>query len=928
MPLTFFFESSRRGSSQQEGRVEEAKVFGYLNAVKPMFARQPYIEKDVDANDVNERLAIRVYTNPTILAEKLEKYVFKTTSVFTFGDELVANAKLTVPSALPNWGYYVHTPPPQTPSTEDVLKFFSEFLQGATPATTLGDYTKLTKPEHLKEPFKVSDELLKIVSLVNIVASVWFWNADGGVDIIARVRSMNKREKNKEYAVILSVRRNYGGSNGFGITTFCSCPLGEKEAVVCKHVMTVLSGAVKVILPALDFLYTKQNSSKPVPLSLHGEYVRYWENKVGKLVSELRAKPVEFTAGFVYYLTKFMLANNLISKATGIPEEKKKELEDEVFKSIREEDGKFRKTVDLFDRVEVVEVLTPAGDTLKKIVWSDWADKLRDQVRGLLDYLTEAFGSIPRGANEEQGERRWGEWPLMLAYATIMSSDRTKPPVVLHVVGEIGTFKTFGAKQLENVIDIPVLEFTYRGAYVLEKYMNFISLLSGEFGVPESKLARNVGGIIARLASYPNALTVSLSAPYLYSLALRKYGSVDKVEDFVKKAVNLGFQVQVKHEPPKVHTVDMLELPNIESQRQKYTVDQRLGGIISVSEVFDNHILVVDEGSRNPAALELLLTKMSTTSILENLRIIVVTDNIEPFQRMASDPRYDALRDRTILAMSSALISSSVVEQSRGKQPSVKFDWVKLLALQKFIESIPVPEGIRFLASAVKFALSSKFALLPVETKSGDKMKVIVPASRDERYPVDYDLFGDLKVKFKFVAGGRFEEHTLNIAKFFAFLNGRDYVTLEDFKNALMYTVKSRLVIEDADTYTEYKMKVWEIVSRAMWIVDSMSESLERMAYIAKLMKRGDKDELSETLEEVIASVSSKRELAPALLAVVEAVITNHQVDKNALPDIAKLTVASLMLAKGDLEGCKRYSEEVEVLTRAHKMIISPESTG
>jgi len=51
-------------------------------------------------------------------------------------------------------------------------------------------------------------------------------------------------------------------------------------------------------------------------------------------------------------------------------------------------------------------------------------------------------------------------------------------------------------------------------------------------------------------------------------------------------------------------------------------------------------------------------------------------------------------------------------------------------------------------------------------------------------------------------------------------------------------------------------------------------------------------------------------------------------VDKNALPDIAKLTVASLMLAKGDLEGCKRYSEEVEVLTRAHKMIISPESTG
>ena len=924
MPLTFFFESSRRGSSQQ-GRVEEAKVFGYLNAVKPMFARQPYIEKDVDANDVNERLAIRVYTNPTILAEKLEKYVFKTTSVFTFGDELVANAKLTVPSALPNWGYYVHTPPPQTPSTEDVLKFFSEFLQGATPATTLGDYTKLTKPEHLKEPFKVSDELLKIVSLDNIVASVWSWNADGGVDIIARVRSMNKRDKNKKYAVILSVRRNYGGPNGFGITTFCSCPLGEKEAVVCKHVMTVLSGSVGVILPALDFLHTKQNSSKPVPLSLHGEYSRFWENKLSRYVSELKAKPVEFSAGFVYYFTKFMLANNMISKATGIPEEKKKELVDEVFNPYPEASDKFMKTVDMLDRVEVAEVLTPAGDTLKKIVWSDWAKKLQAQVHGLLDYLTEAFGSVPRGSNEGQGERKWGEWPLMLAYATIMSSDRTKPPVVLHVVGEIGTFKTFGAKQLENIIDIPVLEFTYRGANVLERYMKFISLLSEEFGLPESRLAHSVGGIIARLASYPNALTVSLSAPYLYSLALRKYGSVDKVESFIKKVANLGFQVQVKREPPKVHTVDMIELPNIESQRQKYTVDQRLGGIINVSDVFDNHVLIVDEGSRNPAALELLLTKMTTTSILENLRIIVVTDNIEPFQRMASDPRYDALRDRTVSVMTSGLISSSVVEQSQGKQPSVKFDWVKLLALQKFIESIPVPEGIRFLASAVKLALSSKFALLPVETKSGSKMKVIVPASRDERYPVDYDLFGDLKVKFKFVAGGRFEEHTLNIARFFAFLNGHDYVTFEDFKDALMYTVRSRLVIGDADTYTEYKMKVWEIVSRARQIVDSMSESLGKMAYIAKLMKEGDKDELSKALEEVTASVSSKRELAPALLAVVEAVITNHQVDKNTLPDNARLTVAALMLAKGDLEGCKRYSEEVEVLTRAREMIISPQ---
>ena len=901
MSFAIFAEDAQRRAAQPK---ERKVVPDYVEAVERLFEKPSY--RAVQAGTEEEKkIAVLVYTDPKVATMRVEKPVFADVVISNFGSKLLESAEeVEHPRALPRWRYYEIQ---GAPEISDVLKFAAGYLTGMSPLTTLEDYTKLTLPGFLNKSFLVSRELLGIVEHKDKVRLAYVKNESGGVDVLARVRSMS--DPRLEYTVILSVRDRYGDREGITVTTYCSCPIGREGALTCKHVMAVLAIAPHVVLSAVDYLYDKHNGTA----TAYEEYLKYWTERTEQVADKMKNMPAEFHAGFIYYFTKFLLRKKLMTKVTAIPYEKAEKLEGEVEKVLNKLDSEFLKVEKMEVGKEVEEVVV--GDsTLKKIVWTKQAEELRAKVQAVIKDLDGKFGLKAEGSTE---------WALMLAYALTMSADRTKPPVILLVVGEPGSFKTLGSTLLREYSRVPLLEFTYRGAGVADKYREFLRALTEDFDIPVTHVERTVGGVVARLWASEDTLRISLSAPYLYSIALRMHDSVDKVKQFVQKVANLGFGVQVIYDKPSVNIISPFKISEIENDRLQKEPNRVLG-TITLMDALNHKYIVIDEGTRNPGPLEFFLTQMSVPSLTENYRVMVITSNIGPYVAVATDPNKWALLDRTVLAVTSALGLKLVSEENLRKPPSVVFDEVELLALQKFIESIPVPEGARFLASVVEYALSHKFALLNVNVKPTSSVKIVTPANREDRFPSEYDLFEGMK--FKFTGGGRFEEHTLRLARFFAFLEGHDHVTLDDLKRALRYTIRSRLVIEDADTYVELKIRMDDVVRRASEIIDQAKDAIGVGVKIMQLMESGNTSEMEKAFEDVVSQVSRNPVLAPVIVAAVHTALSLRKLDKSRLSDRAKLTAAAVLYLKGDMERSSQYEEEIEKLRRAITTLIKPAS--
>jgi len=793
-------------------------------------------------------------------------------------------------NGLPRWRYVARD---GAPTVSDVVKVVSEYLYGLTPYTTLSSVDEITTKSKLKTPFAVAEQLYEALQKADTAKYVTLFNNADGIDILGLVYSKNDTI---QYPVVISVQNKDGKP---AIFTYCGCPIGESR-LICKHQIALVTANAPLIMATLDYI----GDGKQRPFE---EYVNYWEAKTDQFLKNLNGKPDEYRIGFAYYLAKFLYKRGYVYHQTG----KFSDVEEFVKNIVSS--GEVKITPGLIEEREVAQQKTvtkaEATGTILRIQWPSEMSSLREKMREAIKDLITRFGI----KSETESE-----WATLLVYSLVMSADYTKPPVVLHAVGDIGTFKTTGAKIIAEYVEIPELVFTYEGPDVVDKYRTFLRILSTRFEIPMSELENKIGGVITHLSTSQNTITIAVSQPYLYSIAKNTPNGFEKIREFIEEARSLGFDVKERMSKPRIAIVDPAQLGNIEDYRMKYLPDRYLG-LLTVMDIFNNTIVVVDEGSRNPHGLETLLTKMSISTFTEGVRIIIITDNIEPFQEVMNNPRYAPLHDRTYKAITKGFKDDVTVMENLYAPPRFKFNALELLATQKFIESIPVPEGILYLAKAIGNALEYKYTIVSI--KPG--VKHLRPIRRGERAQIELDIFSGLN--FNFVSGGRFMYHTIMLSKFFAFLNGHDHVTIEDFKKALLFTVKSRLVV-DANSYTEYKIKALDIMSRIDEALSYSEEDLiSRIAGFVQLVREGkNPKEIERAFMELFSEANTNPFVAAATMSALELLLTLHKIDISKLPDPVKYSIIELKLEKDDLTGLEPYMEDVREIIKSRQMVIKP----
>jgi hypothetical protein len=363
------------------------------------------------------------------------------------------------------------------------------------------------------------------------------------------------------------------------------------------------------------------------------------------------------------------------------------------------------------------------------------------------------------------------------------------------------------------------------------------------------------------------------------------------------------FKLEERIAKPKVSLLDPAQLSNIEDYRTKFIPSTI--GLVTQYDIFDNHIIVVDEGSRNPRGLETLLTRMSISAINESVRIIIITDNLEPFTEVMSNPRYAPLHDRTFKTFTSTIKNELSILQHFNEKPSIKFNQTDLLIIKNFIDNIPVPEHILFLAKTIGYMLGYKFSIGII-----NETKYLQLFNREENPPVTIDVFKD--IEFKFIPGGRFVHHTLSLAKFIAFLKGHDYVTIEDFKQAVATTIMSRTIIETKN-YTEYKLSFIEIFNKIRELLKDNS-IVEEVATLATALQNND-PQLENMFKTIMSKLPDKPFLAPAIASILEIQLTKG-INIRKLPKNIQYSIEEIMLQKGDLSTLEMHSSSEAIEQR------------
>ncbi|MGC9069406.1 MAG: hypothetical protein ACP5IZ_10620 [Thermoprotei archaeon] len=730
----------------------------------------------------------------------------------------------------------------------------------------------------------IAKQIHEALAAKNNIISINMLNDQGGFEMIGKIKSFST--VNEEYVVAISVMK--GDNNEPKIYEYCSCPLhsSTNEHFVCKHFLSALLLFLPEILGTIDYIkFNNPNTGTPY------EFI----NNIKKALMNIDKKN-GLEEGLVYYVTKFLVNNGYIEKVL-IPEEKREEFEKVVSEAL------LNKKIDprlIATKSKTSEVEIPLTK-LKKIVWPDEIREMREKIILFINDLNKRFGIENNN-----------EWSSLLAFAAVMSSDYTEPPTVLHAVGEIGTFKTIGANLISQYIEIPEIVISINED-VASKYHELIKIISQSLSIPQSLIENSVGGIITSLKVLPNSLTITLNKTFLYSIARKNNVNVN---DLINELKQRGFNVEERTSKPKIGIIDPAQLGNIEDYRYKI-IPNNIIGLIRESDVFDNSITVIDEGSRNPRGLEVLLTKMSISSINEGTRVIIVTDNLEPFQEVMTNPRYAPLHDRTYKAFTNAMKNELRLFENFNKTPAVKFKNTDLLAVRVFIDSIPFPEDLLFLAKMFSYTLSYKFS---VGVINGIKYLQLFPRNSGEEPPVEIDAFKGYK--FTFVPGGRFINHTITLAKFFAFLNNHEIVTPEDFKKALMITVKSRLIIDEKD-HTEYRIQLMNILEKLLEIDKQIIEDIIPLAIAIKT----NNPDAENILASLIDRSMDKPIIAPAIASVFEIhLLTNNNNDLRKMPENIQYTAAEILLQRGDFFTLQEYADIIYAVGKARQEIIKEES--
>jgi|GEM_PF-2185483 len=817
-------------------------------------------------------LVIPVFTLNGFTVEKIiERRAIDTQQFSKFGDFLktLATSSTNLKGfPFPRWDYSIES----DYTVEEMVSIVMKVLNASTNLKASNPLL-FTQPDQLPRKFLVARQIHEAITSREKFAAITMFNKDYGFEVFGRVKSLTKNDE--EYTLLASVMRDGNGKPK--IYEYCSCPFhSSTENFICKHFLLAFVVFMKEFLGSLDYLL---GSSADV-----SSHINMINNAMEAVINNNKGY---LTEGLTYYIIKYLVNNGFIEKVMVDDKER-------IANGVRWENGRLQVDQSLVERRNnvIISKNTVVVQHVKKIVWNDEMNQMRIKVMKLIYDINKRFGL---------DNIKGSDWSTMLAFAIIMSSDYTKPPIVLHAIGDIGTFKTTGARMISEYIEIPELVISYSGADAVNKYNELIKIISNFFGI--SGIENTIGGIITGVKIFPNELKLSLNKTFLLSLAKRNKNDLNVFLDELRK----NFQIEERTVKPKVFLLDPAQLNNIEDYRTKFIPSSI--GLITQYDVFDNHLLIIDEGSRNPKGLETLLTRMSISTINEGNRIIIITDNLEPFTEVMSNPRYAPLHDRTYKTFTSTIKNELSILQHFNEKPSVKFNQADLLIVENFIDNIPVPEHILFLAKTLSYALGYKFSVGIV-----NEIKYLQLFNREEKPPVAIDAFDNME--FKFIPGGRFVHHTLTLAKFIAFFKGHDYVTIEDFKQALTTTVMSRTIIEAKD-YIEYKLSFIEILNRVKKLLKDDS-IIEEVSSLSLAMQNND-PQLENIFKTIISKLFDQPFLAPAVASVIEIQLTKG-INIKKLPKNIQYSIEEIMLQKGDISTLDEHSNS-EVIERRRDII-------
>ena len=775
----------------------------------------------------------------------------------------------------PKWDYSIES----EYTVEEMVSIVMSILN-STASLKANDISLFTKPNQLSRKFVTAKQIRDAIASKTNLRAITLFNSNGGFELAGKIKSLTNN--NNDYTLIISVMRDGDGKPR--IYEYCSCPFHSTDNhFVCKHFLLAFIAFLPEILGSLDYL----NSNSDYV----GKNIINVENAIKNIINNNNKKYLE--DGLIYYVIKYLVNKGFIEKVTVNDKEK-------IENTIVREDGGVKAPIDLIEKKQGVvskEHIKIPVQPIKRIIWPDEMRRLRNNVISVISDLNKRFGLNDSDDNE---------WSTLLAFSMIMSSDALEPPIVLHSIGEIGTFKTVGSKMIAEYVEIPEIIIGYSGEDVVSKYYELIRIISSNFLIPQSNLENNVGGIITSLRILNNTLILALNKTFLLSLAKKNNSDLST---FINEIKNKGFNIDERITKPKIFIIDPSQLGNIEDYRIKFVPNEKIG-LITQYDAFDNYIVVIDEGSRNPRGLETLLTKMSVSSLNENTRIIVITDNIEPFMEVATNKKYAPLHDRTYTILTNAIKNDLNVLQYFNKTPVAKINQLDLLSMKTFIDNIPVPESLLFLAKTLTYALAYRFSLGIID---GVKYLQLFSRSENESPPVEIDAFK--KLSFEFVAGGRFIQHTLTLAKFFAFLNMHDHVTIEDFTKAIIVTAKSRIIV-NAENYTDYKLMLLEIQNVLQDVLKNAEEIIKDVATIAVAPNA----QLEKLFQTIISQASDTPIIAPAVASMIEILITKG-IDLQTLPKNMQFTAIEILITKGDTFSLNKYSNISAVIERRKSII-------
>jgi DNA-binding TFAR19-related protein (PDSD5 family) len=485
------------------------------------------------------------------------------------------------------------------------------------------------------------------------------------------------------------------------------------------------------------------------------------------------------------------------------------------------------------------------------------------------------------------------EYGDILAYALTAGLNHGRPPVSVWVVGNPGSFKTYGAALLSSLVNYEEIVAEFRGSKedIWSKYRMFLDYLRS-YGIEYGEGVE--GGVVRRLQTTEGSITISIPLHRLIEHLRQANAIQDDAIDHkaIEAAVSrvsedlkrMGFTTQVMRYVETPYMLDLTRVSSIDMILYRYKKDP-LFQFIRSSEAFSTQVVLVDESMRNPDTINRLLTITSVPMSPDiGARVFIFTDNPAPAARALTDEG-QAFRDRVIM------VYSSDVEKNRdsfGEMLSMpRIGWRDLYVASRHIERVVknFPDDLWVLGLVSYYALTYRYRVTIVKDRSSSKdisflspiPRIYGERERDSSVVIDPLTVYSSSFGTIMASPNRFMDHVVWLASYYSVVKGKSIPDIDDLADAIRIAVRSH-VTADISNIDQFYVLTGEIASSvAREILGKAEEVIERFNGIAN----EDWANASVNYENALREVSSKRYLAPAITAAVAMRIAKRDIDKS-----------------------------------------------